>query len=266
MKMSLNNEIKTGIFVVICLVAFGALAAKVGNFTFTKKGYILKTKFHFTGGVKKHAPVCLSGVEVGEVKDIRLLYDEDTVVELDLWIQDGIKIRLDSKSMATTLGLMGEKYIEIKAGAAAEYAKNGDRIAGEDPFRMEELVDIGKKVAGDISKTTQDIGSVARHVDEVIVENRPKIGDMLENFDETSENFRDFSEDVKYHPWKVLLKGREVPKAERDRARAERLAAKAKLLGLPIQAVDATTAPTTIPSSEISAAKANFKPANHHSH
>ena len=260
MKTSISNEIKTGIFVVVCLIAFGALAAKVSNFTFAKKGYTLKTKFHFTGGVKKHAPVCLSGVEVGEVKDIRLVYDEGTVVVLDLWIREGIKIRLDSKSMATTLGLMGEKYIEIKAGSTADYAKDGDSITGEDPFRMEELIDIGKKVAGDISKTTQDIGTVARHVDEVIVENHPKINDMMDNFEETSENFRDFSDDVKYHPWKVLMKGKEVPQSERDHARAERLAAKAKSLGLPVPALE-PEAPVVV-SSDASAGKANFKPGN----
>ena len=222
--MKISNEVKTGLFVVICVVAFGALAVKVGKFTWTKQGYILKTSFHFTGGVKKHAPVCLSGVEVGEVKDIRLLYGDETLVELDLWIRDGVKIRLNSEAMATTLGLMGEKYVEIKAGApGAEYAKDGESIKGNDPFRMEELVDIGKKVAGDISKTANDISSVARHVDEVIVENKPKIDDMLTNFDETSVNFREFSDDVKYHPWKVLLKGKEVPREERDRLREERL-------------------------------------------
>ncbi len=257
--MKMSNEVKTGIFVVICVVAFGVLAVKVGNFNFTKKGYVLKTKFNFTGGVKKHAPVCLSGVEVGEVKDIQLLYDEGTVVELHLFIQEGVKIRLDSKTMASTFGLMGEKYIEIKAASTGEYAKEGDTIGGEDPFRMEELVEIGKKVAGDISKTTQDIGTVARHVDEIIVENRPKIGNMLDNFGETSENFREFSDDVKYHPWKVLMKGKEVPKAERERARAERLAAKARELGAAVNAE--VSAPQASPVETVVTPKQNFGPA-----
>ncbi len=227
--MKISNEIKTGIFVVVCLTAFGAMALKVGNFTWGKKGYTLKTQFHYTGGVKAHAPVCLSGVEVGEVKGIRLLYGDETIVELDLWIRDGVKIRQDSETMSSTFGLMGEKYIEIKAGTpSSEYAKDGDLLKGNEPFRMEELVDIGKKVAADISKTTTDIGSVAKHVDEILVENRPKINGMMGNFEETSENFREFSDDVKYHPWKVLMKGKEVPKEERERARSTRLEAKAK--------------------------------------
>ncbi len=260
--MKMSNEVKTGIFVMVCLVAFGVLAIKVGNFNFTKKGYLVKTRFSFTGGVKKHAPVCLSGVEVGEVKDIRLLYDQGTIVELDLFIQEGVKIRKDSKTMASTFGLMGEKYIEIKSGNSAEFAGEGDVIGGEDPFRMEELVEIGKKVAGDISKTTQDIGTVARHVDEIIVENKPKISGMMDNFGETSENFREFSDDVKYHPWKVLMKGKEVPKSEREKARAMRLAAKVRELGYaPAPEASAVTAAAAA-APETVTPKQNFKPAN----
>jgi len=227
--MKINNEVKTGIFVVVCIVAFGALAIRVGKFTWTKKGYTVKTRFHYTGGVKQHAPVCLSGVEVGEVKNIHLIYNEETVVELDLWLQDGVKVAKDSEAMASTFGLMGEKYIEIKSGSPASgYVADGGSIKGNEPFRMEELVDIGKKVAADISNTTTSIGSVAKHIDEIVVENHPKINDMMDNFDETSENFRDFSDDVKHHPWKVLMKGKETPKEQLERERAARLAAKKK--------------------------------------
>ncbi len=227
--MKINNETKTGIFVVICLIAFVAITMKVGKITWTKQGYVLKAQFQYTGGVKKHAPVCLSGVEVGEIKDIKLLDGDQTLVEIDLWIRDGVRIRQDSVATPATFGLMGEKYIEIKAGSsAAGYAGEGDRIKTAEPFRMEELVDIGKKVAGDISQTAKDISTVTRHVDEIVVENRPKISGMMDNFGETSENFREFSDDVKYHPWKVLMKGKEVPKAERERARLAKLAAQGK--------------------------------------
>ena len=78
--MRISNEVKTGVFVVVCVVAFGFTMLKVGNFTFGKTGYTLKTHFMYTGGVKKHAPVCLSGVEVGEVRDIKLLYGDETTV------------------------------------------------------------------------------------------------------------------------------------------------------------------------------------------
>ena len=146
MKIRVTNETKTGILVLVSLVVFGALILKVGNFGFFQKGYSVKCQLHYSAGVKKHAPVRLSGVDVGEVKDIRILYGDQTIVELVLWFREGVKLRLDSKAYVTTLGLMGEKYIEIKAGtAAAEYAKEGDLIPGQDPLRLEDFIETATK-------------------------------------------------------------------------------------------------------------------------
>lgn len=229
MKIKMSNEARTGILVLVSLVALGALVLKVGNFGFFKKGYTLRSRFHYTAGVKKHAPVRLSGVDVGEVKDIVLSYGEETLIEAVLRIDEGVKIRKDSKVYVTTLGLMGEKYIEIKAGtSAAQYAEEGDVIPGQDPVRLEELMEMATKVAEDVGQMAKDISRVANTVDATVTENRPKLGKIFDNLEYTSQNFRDFSEDLKWHPWKVLAKGKEKPKAEIAKARAEQEALTAK--------------------------------------
>ena len=225
--MKISNETKTGLFVLCCLVALGVLVFKVGNFKLFKKGYILKANFHFTGGVKTSAPVRLSGVDVGEVKDIRMIYGDDTSVEVDLWVEEGVKIRKDAHAYVTTLGMMGEKYIEIKPGSVgAAYAMEGDRISGDDPVRLEELVTVGTRVANDVGQMAKDISKVANSVDSAIVDNRPKVDRIFDNLEDTSENFNDFSQDIKHHPWKVLSKGKEVPKEVLEKERAEQRAKK----------------------------------------
>lgn len=230
--MKISNETKTGVFVLICIVALAGMLIKVGNFSFFKKGFTLKTRFHFSGGVKKSAPVCLSGVNVGEVRDIRLIYDEgDTVAEAVLWLEEGTQVRKDSVANVATLGLMGEKYVEIRSGSSKEIAVTGDLIQGEDPVRLEDLIDIGKKVAGDIGQTARDISRVVNHVDEALQDNRPKLDSIFDNLEETSENFNDFSQDVKYHPWKVLAKGKEVPREQMMKDREVRRLQKAKQRG-----------------------------------
>lgn len=257
--MKISNETKTGVFVLICIAALLGMLIKVGNFSVFKKGYLLKTRFHFSGGVKKNAPVCLSGVNVGEVRDIHLLYDQgDTVAEASLWIEEGTQIRKDSVANVSTLGLMGEKYVEIRSGSSADIAAAGDLIKGDDPVRIDDLIDIGKKVAADIGKTAQDISKVANHVDEVIVDNRPKVDNIFDNLEETSENFNDFSDDVKHNPWKVLAKGKEVPREQMLREREARRLEKAKQRGkayvpaAPLEQTplpdDAATAPAAVKS------------------
>lgn len=230
--MKISNETKTGFFVLLCLLVLAGMLIKVGNFNFFKKGYFLKTRFHFSGGVKKNAPVCLSGVNVGEVKEINLIYDnQDTVAEVTLWLDEGTQVRKDSTAEVSILGLMGEKYVEIRAGSSGEMAAPGTMIQGVEPDRLEDLVAMGKKVADDIGKTAKDISKMANHIDEVIQENRPKIGTILDNLEETSENFNDFSQDVKYHPWKVLARGKEVPKEQLLRDRESKRVEKAKRRG-----------------------------------
>ena len=234
MSVKISNEIKTGLFVLICLLALAGLLIRIGSFNFFKHGYIVKTHFHFTGGVKKNSPVRLSGVDVGEVKGIRVLYGDDTKVEVDLWLEEGTQLRADSHAYVTTLGLMGEKYIEIKMGTpSTEYVKEGDSIPGDDPVRLEELIEIGTKVAGDVGQMAKDISKVSNHVDDAIQDNRPKIDGIFDNLEETSENFNDFSQDIKHHPWKILAKGKEVPKEELVRERAERKAQKDKAAASP---------------------------------
>ncbi len=225
MKIRMTNEAKTGIIVLVSAALLGVLVLKVGNFTLFQKGYTVKSRFHFTAGVKRYAPVRLSGVDVGEVKDIRLIYGDETLIELDLWLQDGVKVRLDSKATVTTLGLMGEKYIEVLAGTKdAIYAKDGDLIPGEDPVRLEDLIEVATTVAEDISQMAKDISHLSKRIDETVADNRPKIDVIFDNLEETSENFKDFSQDIKYHPWKILAKGKEKSKEEMEKDRQKQLA------------------------------------------
>lgn len=258
MSVKISNETKTGLFVVICLAVLGGLLLKVGHFNLFKEGYIIKSHFHFTGGVKKNAPVRLSGVDVGEVKNIRVLYGDDMQVEVDLWLYEGTKVRLDSHAYITTLGMMGEKYIEIKAGTpGAAFAQAGESIPGDDPVRLEELIEVGTKVANDVGQMAKDISKVANHVDDTIQGNRSKIDNIFNNLEETSENFNDFSQDVKYHPWKVLMKGKEVSKQEIENERAIRRAQKGKTT--PVQASVAESGPAGVPSPAAELKK-NFGP------
>ena len=229
MKMAMSNEAKTGLMVVVCVAVLAGLLIRVGNFTFFQHGYTVKTRFHFTEGIKKSSPVRLSGVEVGDIKSIQLLYGDETLAEVVMWLRDGVKLHMDSQASVATLGLMGEKYIEIRPGTAASpLAKEGDMISGKDPVRMEDLIEIGTKVAGDVSQTMKDISKLATDLDGAVQGNRSKLDNIFENLDETSENFREFSQDIKYHPWKVLAHGKEKSKEEIEKDREARRASKNK--------------------------------------
>lgn len=213
----LTNEAKTGIVVLVTLVFLGILVVMVGDFRPFDKGYTVKVTFDYTNGVDKNAPVRIAGVDVGEVKDVKLHYSDKTYVELVLYLQPGARIRTDSEIYSTTLGLMGEKYIEITPGSqGAEFVKPGSTVVGENPIRVEDLIETGKQIAENIDKTLVDVRALTQNLNLAVGDNKPKLDSIFANLELTSQNFKDFSEDIKYHPWKLIHKGKETQPAKSD--------------------------------------------------
>ncbi|NQT95605.1 MAG: MCE family protein [Candidatus Omnitrophica bacterium] len=207
-----TNEVKTGLVVIVCLGILIAFTVSIGKFTNIGKQYQIKAAFSKVAGVQNDAPVRLSGVEIGKVDDVQLLYtkDGDTNVLLTLTIDNSAKLREGAEAYVTTLGLMGEKYIELSPGAkAAAYIKPGARITGKDPLQMEELIEIGQRIAEEVEKTLGDISSLTKHLDELVVENKTDINSIVGNLERTTSNLEEFSDDIKKNPWKLLVKGKE---------------------------------------------------------
>src|SRR5258706_13929825 len=106
----LSNELKTGAVIVLAAAVLVGMLVRKGDLAVGKKGYMVKTRFESAMGVKKFAPVRLAGVEVGEVRSLRMIYEPSkTMVEAELWVQDGTKLRKDSLAVVSMLGMMGEK-------------------------------------------------------------------------------------------------------------------------------------------------------------
>lgn len=211
MAKGMADEIKSGMLILACLAILAIFTFALGSFTALEKTYELKAKFNWVSGLEKHAPVRLRGVQVGEVKDVQILYSGDeTTILLTLVLKEKAKVREGTKAYVSMLGLMGEKYVEISDGPkGAAFLKPGSIIIGVDPSSMDELIDIGKKVVAEVELTMVDIRKLTNHLDELVVENREDIDFMIDKLKATSTNFEEFSNDIKRHPWKLLMKGKE---------------------------------------------------------
>lgn len=202
--MTLANETKIGIMVVICLAALGLLTIKVGNFTFYKERYDVYISFENAGGIKLHAPLRISGVEVGEVSNVEPPNEGNNYrVVLTISIDEGIKIRKDAKCYVTMLGLMGEKYIEVTAGTAkADFVKAGDTLIGKDPIVMEELFQTVDEGVGELK-------DLVANVNNAVVDNRGHLDNSVANLESATQNLDDFTEDIKANPWKLFFRSKE---------------------------------------------------------
>jgi len=172
--MKMNNEIKIGIMVFICLAALFLLTLKVGSFSFYKKGYNIRVQFQNIDGMELSGPVRLNGLEVGMVEDIKMAYDDTTKMILTLWIKEDAKIHLGAQAYIKTMGLIGEKYVGIMDRQEGPFLEPDSLIIGEEPFELEKLLGKSEKIA--------------------------------ENLESASTNLDEFSNDVKRNPWKLLFR------------------------------------------------------------
>lgn len=126
MKGRLNLELTVGLFMAIGILCLAYLSIKMGKIeVWGKPGYTVFAIFSDVGGLRNGSPVVVAGVDVGLVESIRL---EDYEARVVLQINPGLEIHGDAVVSVKTRGLIGEKFIQISAGAADEIIKPGGRI------------------------------------------------------------------------------------------------------------------------------------------
>ena len=176
---------------------------------FSARPYKLKTYFNYAEGIKTDSIIKLSGIEVGRVEKIKFNYEPETKVELVLTLDRKAKIREDSIAFISTSGMIGDAYIGLTPGSPDKpFVKDGATILSEDPIEMRKLMRKADVIAENLDKTLVEVKRLAENVTGAVADNRSRIDNIAVNLEETSVNFKEFSEDIKRHPWKLLMKGK----------------------------------------------------------
>jgi len=200
-------ELKVGVFVFFGIVILTIFILMIGKFRTWSSGYRINTEFTFVNGVKLGAPVRFAGVDVGEVKKIDFIFDDQdqkVKVIISCWVKNYVKIPADSTVWVNTLGLLGEKYIEIMPGNNFEcLVQQEGLLVGRDPVAMHEVAELARNIVADIDKN-------------VINNKEGTIGRLLYDpslYDEIDDLVRD----LKANPWKLLWKAKEKPVPPRNK-------------------------------------------------
>ncbi|WP_457568480.1 MlaD family protein [Desulfurobacterium sp.] len=114
---NLSVEAKVGAFVIAGLLGIGVIATTIEPLKYsTKKAtayyYII---FNNVAGLAKEAPVMVAGVRVGKVEDIEVLPDGKAKVKIVF--TKNVQLHRDAYAIIETMGLMGEKYVEVIPGS-----------------------------------------------------------------------------------------------------------------------------------------------------
>ena len=242
-----KTEIRTGIVVLICLILVVLLTVGISGTKTMGKTQEITVLFKNIGGMSKDAPVNFAGFEVGTVKELRITTKKERVddplynIAVRLVINSQAEVKEDSLIQIRTLGYLGLKYIDITPGTPeSRIIKSNEVVLGYTPQDVNDIIDfVGKTVQewkpkidkmldgistlvdeeGVITETLEELKDLVNNADELIVVNKEKIQSIITNLDSTSANLKEFSEDVKDHPWKLLLKtkeNREDPKKKKE--------------------------------------------------
>ena len=106
--------------------------------------------FNKIDGVSIGTDVVISGIKVGEVKEI---FTENNYPQISMNVNKNIEISDDSSISVQTDGLFGKKFLLIEVGGNDVYLKNGEKFSyAEDSIVIEELLGkiilIGEKNKG----------------------------------------------------------------------------------------------------------------------
>ena len=143
-----------GLGILVFLVMFFALT----NFSSRYHGYPIYVKFKFVSGLNVGAPVRLSGMEVGEVRELTL---KDEYVIAELWMRTVAKVPKDAIITVNTLGLIGERYVEIVVSKyKPPFMKAGETIRGSDPVITSQIYSMGIDLANKLKSSVNKINKL----------------------------------------------------------------------------------------------------------
>jgi len=240
-----NVELKVGGFVLIALILLAVLVFKAGDF-YLKPGYTIRLNFDSVSGVESGSPVRLAGVNIGEVKSVQAIRNAEgkTYAEVVAWISQGVLIEQDAEVRVSSIGFLGERFVEILPGTSgsatvvpgavlngrppvglARLTESGSRLIGKIEYGVDNLNKViadpsfqadvkdtfsgAAKVSKNLQETTEDLREAAKSARIVLGRMRDgegTIGRLMKD-DQIAKDLEAFVADIKAHPWKLLKKG-----------------------------------------------------------
>jgi phospholipid/cholesterol/gamma-HCH transport system substrate-binding protein len=175
-------ETKVGVFVIIGALVLAVGTSMVGKLQWGKpKGYTVTAVFGSVSGLEEKSPVRVAGVRVGDVEKIWL---QDGLAYVRMRLTPEAVMREDSEVTITSLGLLGEKYIEISSGTMARpKVKAGSTIHGKDVVSMDKLIAEFTDIAENIKAVTASLKTFFGPEDQ-----KSPLRELMKNFDDFVKN------------------------------------------------------------------------------
>jgi phospholipid/cholesterol/gamma-HCH transport system substrate-binding protein len=177
-----RREVITGMFVLVGLAAVTFMVVLLGSQQrIFEKRFRVNAIFGTVSGLRAGAPVFVAGVNVGSVEQLRFVpadtyqptADEPSgaapqpigrvgKVEVTMNVEERFHDQIGTDSVATigSVGLLGDKSIDISVGSAsAPVIDAGATLRSQDPLTMAEIIDQIEPIRAKLDKILGDISA-----------------------------------------------------------------------------------------------------------
>lgn len=212
-----NFELKVGIFIFIGLLILFMIVFSIGDFYLLNPGYTITIRFKTASGMEIGAPVHVAGIISGEVKGIKVGFEEGkTKVDLLVWLKKGTLVPNNSVAEIKTLGLLGEKYLDVLPGEDPErFLQEGDLLVGKDSVSMDNLIAKGYDLTAQLETSAQSFHAILKKIES----GEGTLGKLVVE-DKLHRDIEELVSDIKRHPWKLLRRGKETDRDEDRKTRS----------------------------------------------
>jgi phospholipid/cholesterol/gamma-HCH transport system substrate-binding protein len=199
--MKTSRAVGAGAFVLAGALLFGIALFMIGErrMLFTQR-YTVYTEFARLGQLQMGAVVRVSGVDAGEVVDIRIPDSPSQKFRVRMDIRRDLRqlVRTDSVATLQTEGLVGAIFVNIGTGTeAAPIVEEGGTVAGREPFQIADLLQQASEsvklitetvdaLRGDAELAVRQIALTAEDAHGLVEDVRPDIAAIARNGNQIS--------------------------------------------------------------------------------
>ncbi|OQA69635.1 MAG: hypothetical protein B6D44_02625 [Ignavibacteriales bacterium UTCHB2] len=175
-----NLKVGFTVFVGIVILLIFTVLIGTNDFVFSKT-YNLYIKLDNTAGLVNGAPVTLGGFKIGEIEAIEFVtVNSKAEIRIKLKVKSEYKdqIRMDSKARITSIGILGDKFVDIKIGSPDE------KVIPDNSFIEEEQVlsidNISKNIEPGIENFNKALENI-KDITETIAKGEGTVGKLINN-------------------------------------------------------------------------------------
>ncbi|MCD4748843.1 MAG: MlaD family protein [Thermoanaerobaculales bacterium] len=170
MRNETKRNFRVGLLTIAALALVALTIMMVGN----RRQIFLRhtqyrTSFRNVTGLERGAPVKLNGVTVGEVQIIELPAEaEEQRIRVRFTVDARYteRIRQDSKASIRSMGLLGDRYLEVTSGAhQSERILEGGLVPGHDPAELSEFVSTGEDLLDNLTAISVSLKNILQRVE-----------------------------------------------------------------------------------------------------